>query len=282
MDPCNKSAPLYFAAFILTCILFPACSTSRHYYYLQNAPQAPLFSEKKDAALSVSLHEGSESTGKAAQAAFAVTDRLAVMAEWMDYRNKNNSSINGVSGGNWNCNYGEAAVGYFRSYKNFFTYEFYGGFGYGKQLHNYAKEKTDTTGYFFSAPITSTYFVSTGSCRLGFNKFFVQANCGKAGKYFDVALCMRLSNIYFSKVDNQAESGTDGYAEGEAFRQNRNYMLAEPSIVLRGGPKYFKLQLRYGLTGIMAGRYFRPEDSYISLGAYMSLSAKYRAEANKK
>ncbi|WP_375448317.1 hypothetical protein [uncultured Fibrella sp.] len=210
----NKLLSLIRLACVL--VLCQSCRT----VYTPNALNVPLLQEQGEIKLLVAPNNY--------QAAYAVTDKIGIIANGRVATSANSSTINGAAD-NFDAKNTvfEAGVGYYGRTGRNLTYELYGGGG-----------------------ISQVGFHGTGSS-VGKNydvsgmKFFVQPNIGFTSRGFDIAFSTRLSGLQFSTATGNytatdlKNNDLDGLAKS-------THLFLEPAITLRGGYKYVKLQMQLG------------------------------------
>jgi hypothetical protein len=251
-----------FRLIVLCCaLIFGGCA---HFYYLPNNLNVPLFKEKYEFHGSTSLGGGFISTGTDVQTALSLTNHLAVMANYMSskYYSNDPEDDNSIK-----YNYFEGAAGYFKPFNEFWVFEVYGGFGSGKQHHEY-----------YAWP-DNTY---RGNADLPFVKFFLQPSIGVTFNAFDIALSSSISRLSFNKINNSVDQNSSYYDELDMIARNSKFFLFEPAITIRGGWKFVKMQLQYILLVNSMKNELSFEPQKISLGIYLSLSKKYWNDRSKK
>ena len=202
----------------LACIL-ALCQSCRT-VYTPNALNVPLLQEQGEIKLMVSANNY--------QAAYAVTDKIGIIANGRVATSANSSTINGAAD-NFDAKNTvfEGGIGYYGRTGRNLTYEVYGGGG-----------------------ISQVGFHGTGTS-VGKNydvsglKFFIQPNIGFTSRGFDIALSTRVSGLQFSTAtgDYTASDLKSNDLDGLA---KSTHLFLEPAITLRGGYKYVKLQAQIG------------------------------------
>jgi hypothetical protein len=238
---------------ITAAVLFGSCS---HYYYVPGAQNVPLFRDKNELRLSGSYGVGLETEGINIQAAYALTDKIGIMTDFISAKGGNPSNHNYGKG-----SYFDGAVGYFKPLDKFGVFEIYAGLGRGDQYHEY--------GSFYNHQ-------STGYADLSFTKLFIQPSFGFTSDYFDIALSTRLSRIGFNILENNISGNTDSYNDLSALSDKRHLFL-EPGITLRAGWKSVKVQIQAVYSRYLNNpRLYIGEEYHISLGLYCTLGKKPR------
>ncbi len=207
-----------FQLLIVASILFMMIGCT-HYYYVPPAQNVPLFKEKNEVRITANISED-VGTGVDIQAAYAMTDKFAIMTNFSSVKDESDDDYG-------KGNYFDLALGYYKPFHKNLVFEIYGGFGSSTQNHKY--------GYYNGG--------SPGTeADLSFVKFFLQPSFGYTSNGFDVAVTARLSNIIFREINNRASHGSAPYEEINLISQNKSSLLFEPSLTLRGGWKYVKVQ----------------------------------------
>ena len=230
----------------LLAVLLSSCS---HYYYMPNAHNVPLFKEKNEYRATVALGGGKETNTTEVQAAYSVTDNVAVMANFMAAQGGKKTSSNWARG-----YYADAALGYYKPLDDYMVFEVYGGFGLSSQHHQYG-------GY-----------GSGGNVDLNFSKLFVQPSFGVSFEKLDVALSTRIGQVYFFEMTSEGilNSSTEIYSLGEITANRTSYLL-EPALTVRGGWKYLKLQIQLGLAQNLNNPGLKFEKMNLNFGLHLSL-----------
>jgi len=249
----NKMRIICSLILIFSGLLLSSCS---HYYYVPGAQNVPLFREKNELHISGSYGEGSETKGINIQAAFSLTDKIGIMADFMSAKGGNLSDHNYGKG-----NYFDGAVGYFKPLDKYGVFEIYGGIGRGDQYHEYSS--------FYNNQ-------STGYADLSFFKLYLQPSFGFTSDCFDIALSTRISRITFNILDNNISGNTDSYTNLIAL-SDKSHLFLEPGITIRAGWKSVKVQVQAVYSRYLNNpRLYIGEEYHISLGLYCTLGKKPR------
>lgn len=249
----NKKREICSFFLISAGLLMSSCS---HYYYVPGAQNVPLFRDKNELRLSGSYGVGLETEGINIQAAYALTDKIGIMTDFISAKAGNPYDHNYGKG-----NYFDGAVGYFKPLDKYGVFEIYGGLGRGDQYHEY--------GSFYNNQ-------STGNADLSFTKLFIQPSFGFTSDYFDIALSTRLSRISFNILENNISGNTDSYNKLSAL-SDKSHLFLEPGITLRAGWKSVKVQVQAVYSRYLNNpRLYIGEEYHISLGFYCTLGKKPR------
>ncbi len=269
----SKSIILFLAGLLSSC-----CSP--HYYYIPNVQNVPLFKEKNEYRASVEVGVGSYFSNKEVQAAYSITDKIAIMANFMSFKNVNNGNVA-------NGKYFDAAVGYYKPLGKSGVFEVYGGFGTGNLHDQYNPYNVyDTTGL-----ILQSYNQISS---LSFTKIFLQPSIGLTFKGFDIALSTRICGLYFNKINNQiidnhqpnSDCNQNDFERVNMLAHNKNWYFIEPALTIRGGWKYVKAQLQAGISTInlyrpnQYGGLFDPFN--FNMGLYITIAKRYGKKFQKK
>lgn len=203
-------------------LVFGMSSCSR-YYYKPNGVNAPMLTAAND------LHLSANATNDVAfvnlQAAYSPVNHLGIIANISTYSYKADSPD--VTAGNVDASahLAELGVGYYYSTGNRakLVYDIYGGIGNGSM-------KSD---------------VNMSAVR-----GFIQPGVGIRTKYFEASFNYRLSCIrYYNLNTNGHDSNylSQQHLINDNGRRidNTAYLFAEPSITIRGGYKFIKVQMQY-------------------------------------
>ena len=244
-----STLPLTKIVIAILCLSVLLCSCS-HYYYVSNVQNVPLFKAKKEYRISGSVGAGDYSSSVEAQVAVSVTEKMAIMANFMRATGGDIESTNYGKG-----NYLEGALGYFRPIKRFGVFEIYGGVGGCRQHHKYAE-------YW-----SGEYY---GKSDLSFGKLFIQPSFGFTSNAFDIAFSTRFCGLTYFDVSGNASSD-------EKFRtlSNKSHLFLEPAITLRVGWKYVKAQIQFVYSGYLNNpKLYFNEEYHISIGLQIALSSQ--------
>jgi hypothetical protein len=252
----DRNDGLFIMTAMLIIILLSSCS---HYYYVPNTQNVPLFKEKNEYRILGAYGAGDQSKAVEIQMAYSVTDKIGVMTNYMS-----------VKGGEYigkdygKGNYLEGAVGYFKPIGRLGVFEIYGGFGGGKQHHEY---------YNMSDKLI-------GSSNLSSIRIYLQPSFGLSFNAFDIALSTRVCRLSFNNINsmefgNSASNYEDSRSELYAL-SNNSHIFIEPALMLRGGWKNVKVQYQRSLS-----RYLNKtnlsfgEENHGSIGLYISIADRY-------
>jgi hypothetical protein len=244
---------------ILVALLVSSCT---HYYYVANVHNVPLFREKNEYRISGSLGSGDESTCIEVQAAYSVTDKIGIIANYMSAKGGDVTSHNYGSG-----NYIDGAVGYYKPVGRFGVFETYGGLGLINQRHEYSS--------FYNNQ-------NNGSSDLSSLKFYIQPSFGFTSKFFDIAVSTRISALTFNIKSNNV------FGNSELSNELNNlstqiHCFFEPAITLRAGWQYTKLQFQAAYSGNMNHDDMHIGENYhFSIGMCFSFANRFKPQDYKQ
>ena len=104
---------------------------------------------------------------------------------------------------------------------------------------------------------------------------FIQPGAGLRTPYFDVAINYRFSAIRYSQLD--ANGHDAGYLEqhnlvnGDRSITDKGYVFGEPSITVRGGYKFLKLQMQLVTSHAISDVPWRYNNSQLTVGIHFAL-----------
>jgi hypothetical protein len=246
---------------------FVFCSCT-HYYYVPSVQNVPLFREKNEYRISGTIGGGDETTCVEVQAAYSITDKVGVMADFMTATGGDEADKDYGKG-----NYFDGALGYYKPISKNGVFEVYGGLGIANQHHEYS------TNLYNNGVITPTY---SGKSDLSTLKVFVQPSLGLTFNLFDIGWSTRLNRLSFITVDNNINNNLDLYNELND-PSNKIHYYFEPAITLRGGWKNVKLQFQAAYSYYMnSPQLYFGEEYHISLGIYVAIAERYRKIDSKK
>ena len=244
----SKNIIIIFFLFMLT-----SCFRT---YYIPRTLNVPLFKEKNEfrafvAASDVFPKGGGISTTEI-QAAYSITNKFAIMANYMSAIGGNKSTFEWGKG-----TYMDAAFGYYKSIKNHGVFEVFGGVGSSKQYHEYSYGDEG----------------KRGTSELSFIKYFIQPSIGLTHSGVDIAFTSKLSNISFYNIKIDINE-----SDVEEISKNRNSILFEPAITIRGGWKYVKLQMQI----LVSRNLTNPNLNFEKGGVNFGLSFAFAKRFNEK
>jgi hypothetical protein len=226
--------------FIVSALVLSSCRT----VYAPNAVNVPLLQEKGELKISAAANN--------LQLATAVTEHVGIMVNGYlnAYTSDDKSFKNNGKGA-------EIGIGYFAHTDQRITYEAFAGAG----LYNVHMKESNNTKTFDSDAV----------------KYFFQPSLGWVNPYFEVAVSPRLSILKYKKPD------ITGYTTEE---QNSNYFnildqkahaFLEPTLTLRGGYRFIKLQVQYGHVFKLTKNNINYDDNLGSVGLIFDIGSWYKA-----
>jgi hypothetical protein len=226
-------------------LIFPvfailALSSCTHYYYMPSAPNTPLFREKNEFRATASIGKGDRTETVHAQAAYAITNRLAIAGSHMNARGGDLVNNNGAKG-----QYTDFSAGYFNPFHKNLVFEVFGGFGKSKQRHVYS---------------------SSENANLTFTKLFVQPSIGFTNKYFDYAFTPTFSQVRYHHISHNISANDPENEALQNIAQRKNSILFEPTFTIRGGWQFFKIQTQVGSSRNLTNRNLAFEEIQLNVG----------------
>lgn len=244
---------ILFSAAIVVFIL-NSCTTQM---YVSNTVNAPLLKEKGEVQLAITQND--------LQAAVALGKNFGVIANgfYMNYNGGDDYRHNGILG--------EAGIGYYRPLKSDFIFEAFVGAGAGKIFKQQTFIDNNNNSYLAHFDANAT-------------KIFIQPDIGYKTKYFDAIISSRISTVKYTSFDQQ------NYPENELkndYLDNNNltgpmFAFAEPAVTIRGGYKFIKLQLQYGLTLNMTPHDIKHANNFSSIGLVINIAKWYNNADDKR
>ncbi|MDY0342314.1 MAG: hypothetical protein RBR28_02005 [Lentimicrobium sp.] len=242
------------SSIVLIVFLTLTLSSCTHYYYIPNAQNVPLFQEKNEFHGTIAVGGGQEISTTEVQAAYAITDNLALMANFASARGGEKSDINWGRG-----KYLEGAVGYYKPFDEILVAEVYAGLGVSNQYHQYG---------------TKDY--NNGIAELSFVKYFLQPSVGVAHRAFDIAISTRFSRVSFFDIDNKITMDNSALYHVDTIARNKVSYMFEPALTIRGGWKNVKVQLQFSHSKNLTHPNLQFEKSNGSLGLFFTIANRYR------
>jgi hypothetical protein len=176
--------------------------------YISNTRNTPMFGEANEFAGTVAI-----SSGVDVQAAYSVTDHVAIMANANTVQKKlttdNHQSFNR------NHIFAEGALGYFSRTKGS-RFELFAGYGMGSG--------TSYESYYFFHTLSQSVITKTN-----YSRIFIQPSIATNNKKFNLIFTARVSMVGFSKY-----STDDPAASPQIYKPSNGYQVVlEPSITAR-------------------------------------------------
>lgn len=239
--------------FLLISFLFSSCT---HYYYVPNVQNVPLFREKNEFRIAAHYGGGDESVAGEVQAAYAITDKMGVAANYIHASGGHDSKNNFGKG-----NYIEGAVGYFKPVEKSGVFEIYGGLGGGGQHHEYNSNYSND---------------SFGKADLSFFKIYLQPSYGFTFNWIDVAFSTRLNRVSYTNIDNYVYNNNYVSDDLHSLSDKGHYFI-EPAVTLRAGWKNIKAQVQAVYSGYLNNPKLDVfEEVHLSVGLYITLAKRYK------
>lgn len=253
--------------FALSALLITGCSRSIN-IYVPNQANVPLLKEKHEVKANISFSDW--------QAAYAITDNIAVMASgqhlarglfYQDSEGDGDGLIDEYTRGGLI----EGGVGFFKALdsKKRAVFDVYAGYGNGRF-------KTLDEFYYDDQELPRNNFL----LRTRFHKFFVQPSFGVSHKVVEAAFAPRISlvNFYDQYIGPNAFENNPEEKTNFMRMNNKTVAFFEPTFTIRVGYRYVKwhMQLLFSTPlqdGAYSdndgmGRYFQP----VALNSGVSLN----------
>ncbi|MDD2277731.1 MAG: hypothetical protein PHS05_01580 [Bacteroidales bacterium] len=237
---------------LIALALVLALSSCSRSYYIPNVQNVPLFIEKDEFHATIASGGGSDISVIEVQAAYSITNILALMTSFMSGQGGDRSSNNWGKG-----NYLEGAVGYYRPYNGILVAGVFAGYGASNQHHQFGANYSD------------------GTADLSFAKYFLQPSFGLTYRAFDIALSTRISRLSFYNIDTNLSIGSVAMEDLDAIAHNKVSYLFEPALTIRGGWKYIKVQMQLSSSKNLSHSDLQFEDINASLGLYFVIAKRY-------
>ncbi|MGZ5242964.1 MAG: hypothetical protein ACXWEY_12250 [Bacteroidia bacterium] len=250
----------YHQPIIIVFLLFFLSSCS-HYFYIPNSHNVPLFQQKGEVRASTAFI--TDNDAKEAQIAYAITDKIGIMANGFyvpfaeDYIGNDGSGYL-IEGG----------AGYFAKLNRRLVFEAYGGYGAGNVQNVYYQSNI---GFWANS---EPYYA--GRSIMNINRGFLQPSIGFTSAVFDFALSAKLSNIWYTNIRAYDITDKFEYADDLERMGKGVFIQLEPALTARAGWKYAKVQLQLGLSENINSRIFRYEGYNFNLGVYLSFAEKFK------
>lgn len=220
-------------------LLFAGCTTS---YYIPNTQNVPVIDGKGVTAITLA----GNSDQVEFQAAYGLTDGLAVQANGAWYLPRDEDNGNGGSG-----RLLEVGPGWYRNLSDRWLFDTYGLVGFG-QVENHFPSTLPT------APPT------TGRIEAKLMRYALQPGITYKSKYFTATGSVRAGYLTYHAID-----GTlllEGVRQEQYLARNDAHLLVEPALTLRGGTERIRLQLQVMQSLNLTEQDFKQENTLVTLG----------------
>lgn len=242
-------------------------SSCTHYYYMPNIQNVPLFKEKNEFRILGALSTGEYIEAVEVQSAYSITNKFAVMGNFMSASGSYSSSSNSGSG-----SHGEVGFGYYKSLNKCFVFETYGGLGISSQHHNYSIKNynggSGAPNYNYNN--TPSVVSSTYTSNLKYMKAFIQPSIGLSLNAFDFILSSRIGYLSFYDINNPGRM-----QEVRDIEETRDMFLFEPGATIRLGWKFVKVQAQATVQLNNKENLINTEQLALSIGLYFSFADRF-------
>ncbi len=225
--------------FVVGVVLIQGCNPI---YYSPNTQNVPLLRGKKDHSIAIA---GNNTRGEL-QAAYAVSDRVALGVNGGRFSQKDNSNGDGGSG-----SFGEVAVGYFQNVSERVVFETYGLFGMGNVENHFKSSVAANPG-------------TDGKIASDLVRFGVQPSLGYRHPVFEAAISTRVANLNYSNAKGSLVF--DRVAQVTYLNNNNQLWLVEPALTVRAGARFLKVQIQIGRSVNLTNGDFRQDKSHATIG----------------
>ena len=234
-----KAAIQYPSMLLIGFMLLTSCRT----VYAPNAVNVPLLQEKGEFKAAILTNNIQLST--------AVTQHFGVMVNGYlnSYTSDDKSFKNNGKGA-------EIGLGYFGQTDHRVVYEAYGGAG----LYNVKMKESNNTKAFDVDAV----------------KYFVQPAIGWANPFFEIAFSPRLSIVKYAKPNITGYNADEQASNYFNIVDQKAYSFLEPTLILRGGYRFVKVQVQYGQSVKLSKNNINREESIGSVGLIFDIANWYQ------
>jgi hypothetical protein len=230
---------------VLLLAVVAGCDTT-HSYYFQPNHQVPLFKKKNEFAGTATLNRGRYSKGFRFNAAYSLTDHIALGVNQLSHKEKKTEMVNGLKLVDWEGSTIDGSVSYFHDFREAGILEIAGGGGFSRQSHVYTLYEDEfNAGILF--PVYSSTVSSIGNADLKHKKVFIQPTYGYSFPMLDVAVSARLAYLFFGEANNNVTSNTNEWRDVDRI-SGSSCLSIEPCLTVRGGWKFVKMQMQFGIA----------------------------------
>lgn len=241
---------------VVVLFLLNSCKSA----YVPNAQNVPLFQEKGEIKVSVSI-SNTETGPTDFQAAYALSDHIGIMVNAKNSKKEESGDVNNINSEHYKeiNQVVEAGIGYFGKTNNYLTYEVYGGAGFTKiGLHGITWNSIDNDSKFDANGL----------------KYFIQPTIGFVSRAFDIGFSTRITGLKFNKYATNYS-----YEDLEKDQLNKldaaTHLFAEPAISMRSGYKWIKVQIQTGVSIKMTSAPIPYESFFGSIGLVADIGKWY-------
>ncbi len=220
---------------------------------------APLFTAAKEAHLSGSATPDGAFTD--VQAAYSPINHLGIIGNFSTFSYKASDADAPSGNVNAKAHLTELGAGYYYATGNKVkaAYDIYAGAGGGSM-------QSDVNMNFFRA--------------------FIQPGAGLRTHWFEVSLNYRLSDIRYYHLNTNGHDSAylqqHNLVDGNKRIDNTNYLFAEPSITIRGGYKFIKIQTQYVIANPISNVPWQYYNTLLNFGLSFELEELLAAINTKK
>ena len=236
-------------AFIIVIVLF--CDSCSPIYYVPNTQNIPMLEAQGQSKISASFNLTDATAGGELQAAHAVTNRIAVLANLLYCKAKDDNA-------NGSGKQIELGPGYYKKIANNLIFESYALVGFGNVENIFTK-----THYTTKDTIRFDENVKANFYRIG-----LQPSISYKKKNFDIAFSTKLSNVVYNNIKGNLVNEVNSVLVNEVddLKKNKNNLFMEPALTISGGSSKFKLQLQLQKSYNLSNAKFKYDDFQLSLG----------------
>jgi hypothetical protein len=235
-----------------------------HSYYVPNLQNVPLFRQAGDNMFVISSGSGIDdhSTMLDVQGAYALTNHFAVIGGYFSTNQEGNEDP--VTDYNKGSMF-EVGAGIYQPLGKIGSFDFFGGYGNGRQFHWY-----DYNTYDYGGIDLSNSSTEIGMAALRYNRFFARSSIGLTTKVIDLAFSARISNMRY--YDVQYSIDNEGYEYNTlSHLSGMSCWWFEPAVTLRLGYSPVKLQLQVSLSEPLEENYPTSATLCANLGLVFSI-----------
>ena len=223
--------------------LFSSCTTT---YYIPNTQNVPVI----DAKGATSVNLAGNGNQVEFQAAYGITDALAIQANGAWYIPNDEDNGNGGSGSLY-----EGGVGYYKNLSENWLFDTYALVGAGR-VENHFPSTLPTD------PAT------TGRIEANALRYGLQPSITYKTPYFSVSGSIRGSQLSYSNISGSLY--LDGLRQERYLEDNSANFLLEPALTLRGGFERVKLQVQLLQSINLTHSNFKQDNTLLSVGLNFS------------
>ena len=233
------SRPAKFTLYSVALLFLSSCTTT---YYIPNTQNVPVIDKKGGTTVNLAGNGNQVEF----QAAYGISDAIAVQANGAWYIPKDQDNGNGGSGSLY-----EGGVGYYKALSDKWLFDTYALVG-GGHMENHFPSTLPTV------PAT------TGNIEANALRYGLQPSITFHTPYFSVSGSVRATQLRYSNITGSLF--LDGLVQERYLADNNANFLLEPALTIRGGLERVKVQVQLLHSMNLGNSSFKQDNTMLSFG----------------